>query len=72
MSLYATLAGIVSLIAALAGAALWGGRSANARRNARDARRAVETYRSATEARDAVDDLSDPDVLDRLRKRSRK
>lgn len=70
--LYAFLAAGISLIVAFVMAVIWGGGKANARRDAQDARRETETLKRATEARDAVDDLSDPDVLDRLRQRSRK
>lgn len=66
------IVGIISLIGAIFLAVAWGGRRADRRREAKNAKRHDETLKRSTEARDAVDDLSDPDVLERLRKRSRK
>lgn len=66
------IVGLVSLLGAIFLGIAWGGRKANQRRDAKDAKRHNQTLKRSTEARDAVDDLSDDAVLDRLRKRSRK
>lgn len=70
MSLYAILAALGSIVAAIVGAFAMGARSSKNKRDAQAARREADTFRKATEARHAVDDLPDPDVLDRLRKRA--
>lgn len=66
------IVGIISLIGMLFLGIGWGARRANKNRAAKDAKQHSETLKRATEARDAVDNLDDHAVLDRLRKRSRK
>lgn len=70
MSLYAILAALGSIAAAIIGAFAMGARSSKHKRDAQAARRKADTFRKATEAQNAVDDLSDDAVTDRLRKRA--
>lgn len=72
MSMSAILAVIGAVLASIAGAFVAGARSSKHKRDAQDARRDADTFRKATEAQDAVDDLPDDAVTDRLRDRARK
>lgn len=70
MTLYAILGSVVSVIAAIVGAFVWGGKSANRKSEARQAEAKLDAYIKSRKSQDEVARMSDADILDRLRDRS--